>query len=263
MGETESVSALTIVVAGVAGLLIGSFLTVVTDRVPDGRSVMAPGSACPACGHRLGARDLVPVLSWLMRRGKCGRCGAGIGAEAIVLELSTATAFVLLAVRFEPLWLLAAHCSLVSALVALTAIDLRTRRLPREITYSAVGLGVPLLAIAALSADEPRRIWTALLGALIATAVMLALHLVSRESLGDGDVRLSPLLGLHLGWWNPGLALVGLFFGFALGAVVGVAMMLTGRAGRRTAIPFGPFLALGALVALFVGQDFIDAVMVR
>ncbi|MFM8528210.1 MAG: prepilin peptidase, partial [Ilumatobacteraceae bacterium] len=93
--------------------------------------------------------------------------------------------------------------------------------------------------------------------------VMLALHLVSRESLGDGDVRLSPLLGLHLGWWNPGLALVGLFFGFVLGAVAGIAMMLVGRAGRRTAIPFGPFLAVGALVALFIGQDFVDVVMVR
>lgn len=255
--------ALTLTVAGVAGLLIGSFLTVVTDRVPDGRSVVAPGSACPACGHGLGARDLVPVLSWLVGRGRCAHCGVAIGVEPIVVELSTSTVFVLLALRFEALWPLAAHCTLAAALVALTVIDLRTRRLPREITHTALAFGAPLLVIAALVADEPRRIWTALLGAAVATAVMLALHLISRDSLGDGDVRLSPLLGLHLGWWNPGLALVGLFFGFALGAVVGVAMMTVGRAGRRTAIPFGPFLALGALAALFVGQDFVDVVMVR
>ena len=256
-------TAVVVGVAGAVGLLIGSFLTVVTDRVPDGRSVVAPGSACPACGHRLGARDLVPLLSWLVRRGKCGHCGANIGVEALVLELATALVFVVLAVRIEQLWLLAAHCTLAAALVALTAIDLRTRRLPREITHVAIALGAPLLVIAALVADEPRRIWTSLLGASIATTVMLALHLVSRESLGDGDVRLSPLLGLHLGWWNPGLALVGLFFGFVLGAVAGIAMMLVGRAGRRTAIPFGPFLAVGALVALFIGQDFVDVVMVR
>jgi len=250
-----------IAVTGVVGLLIGSFLTVVTDRVPDGRSVVAPGSACSACGHRLGPGDLVPVVSWLVRRGRCGHCGADIGVEPLVVELATAGAFATMAVRFEALWLLAAHCTLVAALIALTVVDLRTRRLPREISYVALFVSAPLLAIAALTADEPRRIWTALFGAVIAASLMLVLHLASRDSLGDGDVRLSPLLGLHLGWWNPGLAPVGLFFGFALGAVVGVVMMVIGRAGRRTAIPFGPFLATGALVALFVGQDFVDLVL--
>jgi leader peptidase (prepilin peptidase)/N-methyltransferase len=100
-------------------------------------------------------------------------------------------------------------------------------------------------------------------GAAIATIVMAALYAVSRGGLGDGDVRFAPLLGVYLGWSNPGLALVGLFFGFVVGAVVGVVMMIAGRAGRRTALPFGPFLAIGSMVALFIGQDFIDVVMVR
>ena len=137
------------------------------------------------------------------------------------------------------------------------------RSLPREVTYTTIAVGAPLLVIAAIVVDEPRRLWTALMGAAITTIVMAALYAVSRGGLGDGDVRFAPLLGLYLGWSNPGLALVGLFFGFVVGAVVGVVMMIAGRAGRRTALPFGPFLAVGSMIALFVGQDFIDVVMVR
>lgn len=254
---------MTVAIAAVAGLLIGSFLTVVIDRVPRGASIVAPGSACGGCHRQLGPVDLVPVFSWLFLRGKCRRCGAAIGVESVLVEIVTGALFVAMMVHFERPIVGAAHCVLVAGLVALTAIDLRTKRLPREITYTTIVIGAPLLTIAAFVVDEPRRITTALLGAVIATAVMLALYLISRGGLGDGDVRLSPLLGLYLGWSNPGLALVGLFFGFIIGSVVGVVLMITGRAGRRTALPFGPFLAVGALVAVLQGQSFIDVVMAR
>jgi len=250
-------------IAAVAGLLIGSFLTVVIDRVPRGASIVAPSSACGACHRQLGPVDLVPVFSWLFLRGKCRRCGAAIGVESVLVEIVTGALFVAMMVHFERPIVGAAHCALVAGLVALTAIDLRTKRLPREITYTTIVIGAPLLTIAAFVVDEPRRIATALLGAVIATAVMLVLYLISRGGLGDGDVRLSPLLGLYLGWSNPGLALVGLFYGFIIGSIVGVVLMITGRAGRRTALPFGPFLAVGALVAVLQGQSFIDVMMAR
>jgi len=252
-----------VAIALVSGLLIGSFLTVVIDRVPRGASIVAPGSACGGCHWQLGPVDLVPVLSWLFLRGKCRRCGVAIGAESVLVEIVTAALFVAMMLHFERPVVGAAHCVLVAGLVALTAVDLRTKRLPREITYTTIAIGAPLLTIAAFVVDEPRRVLTALLGAVIATVVMAALYKVSRGGLGDGDVRLSPLLGLYLGWSNPGLALVGLFYGFIIGSVVGVVMMVVGRAGRRTALPFGPFLATGALIAIFQGQDFIDAVMAR
>lgn len=102
-----------------------------------------------------------------------------------------------------------------------------------------------------------------LLGAAIAFAFMAIVYLASRGGMGDGDVRLSPLLGAYLGWLNPGLVPVGLFFGFLSGAVVGVAMMAIGRAGRKTAVPFGPFLALGTIVAILFGQQCIDAFLRR
>jgi leader peptidase (prepilin peptidase) / N-methyltransferase len=255
---------LLIVVVVVAGLVIGSFLTVVVDRVPQKGSVVAPPSRCGSCGLRLGPLDLVPVLSWVALRGRCRQCRAPIGVEPIVVELTTAGLFVLMAIRFDDMRAaIPAYCILMATLVALTWIDLHTKRLPREITYTGMVLGGVALAVAAVVLGEPARIWMAALGAAIALAAMWLIYAFSRGGMGDGDVRLSPLLGLYLGWLNPGIVLPGLFFGFVAGAVVGVAMMALDRAGRRTAVPFGPFLALGTIVAIFYGQHFVDLVMAR
>ena len=245
------------------GLLIGSFLTVVVDRVPRGASIVQPGSACGNCGLRLGVRDLVPVFSWLALRGKCRQCHTSIGVEPLVLEVSTSLLFGLMAWHFGWSWELFAYSALMAGLVALTWIDLHTKRLPREITYTTAAIMVPLLCVAALVRDEPRRVWMMALGAGIALALMALIYVASRGGMGDGDVRLSPLLGAALGYINPGLAPVGLFFAFLSGAVVGVVVMLITHGDRRTAVPFGPFLALGTVVAVFAGQRYIDLVMVR
>jgi leader peptidase (prepilin peptidase)/N-methyltransferase len=148
----------------------------------------------------------------------------------------------------------------MAGLVGLSWIDLKTQRLPRQIIYWTAALGVPLLCVAALVEREPKRIWMMLLGAGIALVVMGLIYVASRGGMGDGDVRLSPLLGAYMGFLNPGLVPVGLFFGFVLGAVVGVVLMVVGKAGRRTAVPFGPFLALGTILAIFLGQRYIDLV---
>lgn len=245
------------------GLLIGSFLTVVVDRVPRGASVVKPGSACGACGLELGPRDLVPVFSWLALRGKCRRCKAQIGVEPLILEIATSSLFVAFAVKFDLSWELGAFCALGAGLIALSWIDLHTKRLPREIIYVTAILGVPLLSVAALVRHEPRRMWMMLLGAGIALTFMGLVYVLSKGGMGDGDVRLSPLLGAYLGWINPGFVGVGLFLGFLSGAAVGVALMIVGRAGRKTAVPFGPFLALGTLAAVWVGQPFIDVILHR
>lgn len=254
---------LLLVVVVVLGLLIGSFLTVVVERVPQGLSVATPSSRCGSCGLRLGPRDLVPVVSWLALRGRCRQCGGRIGVEPIVIELATAAIFAIFALKFRDDAVLPAFLILGAALIALTWIDLHTQRLPREITYVTIVLGAIALVIAALVRDEPRRIWMAALGAGIALALMSGIYFASKGGMGDGDVRLSPLLGMYLGWLNPGIVAPGLFFGFLAGAIVGVAMMAGNRAGRRTAVPFGPFLALGTVVAVFLGQPFVDFVLQR
>jgi leader peptidase (prepilin peptidase) / N-methyltransferase len=252
-----------IVLMAVAGLVIGSFLTVVVDRVPRGESVLTPPSRCGSCGFRLGPPDLIPVVSWVALRGRCRRCRAPIGIEPIVIELSTAGIFVLFALVFGDTAPLPAYCILGAVLVAQTWIDLHTQRLPRGITHAGMVLGGIALTITAIVIDEPERIWMMALGAAIALVTMWLIFWVSRGGMGEGDVRLAPLLGMYLGWLNPGLVVPGLFFGFLAGAVVGVAMMATDRAGRRTALPFGPFMALGTVVAILAGQQFVDFVVAR
>jgi leader peptidase (prepilin peptidase)/N-methyltransferase len=245
------------------GLLIGSFLTVVVDRVPRGASVVKPGSACGNCGLELGPRDLVPVFSWLVLRGRCRQCKAKIGTEPLILELATSGLFLALAVKFGLSWELGAYCALGAGLIALSWIDLHTKRLPREIIYVTSAIGVPLLCIGALVRHEPRRIWMMLLGAAIALTFMGLVYVLSKGGMGDGDVRLSPLLGAYLGWLSPGFVAIGLFLGFLLGAVVGVTLMAIGKAGRKTAVPFGPFLAVGTVAAIWVGQPGIDVILHR
>ncbi len=244
----------------VMGLLVGSFLTVVVDRVPRGGSVVQPPSACGACGSRLTALDLVPIGSWIVLRGKCRHCGNPIGVEPLIIEIATATIFVLFGLKFGADPVLPAFCILGAALVALVWIDLHEFRLPREITYTAFVMSAIVIVIAALINDEPERIWMSALGAGIALAIMGLIYMASRGGMGDGDVRLAPLLGLHLGYLNPGIVPVGLFFGFAIGAVIGVLAMAFGKAGRKTALPFGPFLAAGAVLAVFTGQWFVDLI---
>ena len=186
-----------------------------------------------------------------------------IGIEPLILELLTSLLFGLFAWKFGLDWALPAFCVLGVGLVGLSWIDLKTKRLPRQIIYVTAAIGVPLLCLAAIVRHEPRRIWMMLLGAAIALAFMGLVYIVSRGGMGDGDVRLSPLLGAYLGWLNPGFVGVGLFIGFFAGAVVGVAMMAAGRAGRKTAVPFGPFLALGTIVAVFIGQRCVDLFLRR
>ncbi len=251
---------LVLVACAVMGLLIGSFLTVVVDRVPRGGSVVQPPSACGACGNRLTAPDLVPIGSWLALRGKCRHCGVPIGTEPLIIETANAALFVLFGLKFGADVALIAFCVLGAALVALVWIDLHTFRLPREITYTAIVLSAPVLAIAALVNDEPERIWQAGLGAGIALGIMGLVYVASRGGMGDGDVRLAPLLGMHLGYLNPGIVPVGLFLGFLLGAVIGVIAMAVGSAGRKTALPFGPFLAVGTVLAVFIGQEAVDLI---
>ena len=245
------------------GLLIGSFLTVVVDRVPRGRSIVAPGSACGNCGLELGPKDLVPVFSWLVLRGRCRRCRAKIGAEPLILEIVNASLFLAFAIHFGLSWELAAFCTLSAGLVSLSWIDLRIKKLPRQIIHVTAAIGVPLLVVAALVRHEPRRLWMMVLGAACALAFMGLVYAVSRGGMGDGDVRLSPLLGAYLGWLNPGIVAVGLFLGFLSGAIVGLVMMAAGRGGRKTAVPFGPFLALGTVAAVWLGQPSIDLLLHR
>lgn len=150
---------------------------------------------------------------------------------------------------------------LIAALIVLSVIDIRTHRLPRHIIYAAALAGVPWLIAAAVLGGEPYRLRTMALGAAGALGVFWLIYVAARGAFGDGDVRLAPLLGTYLGFIDMPHVVVGLFLGFALASATGIALLLLGRAGRRTALPFGPFMAAGALATLVVGDRFVGAVM--
>lgn len=254
-------NSLFVLVVVATGMVLGSFLTVVINRFLNDDSVV-PLGRCDSCGFGRRPHNRLPVLRWVAWRDRCCRCGNPIGVRMIVIELVTAGLFVLMAVRFDHNRLVVpAYCILMAVLFAQTWIDLNTHRLPRQVTYWGIGLGACTLGIAAIVTGEPERIWMMAFGAVIAFVAMWFIYQLSNGGMGDGDVRFAPLLGLYLGWLNPGIVLPGLFFGFIAGAVVGVAIMAVTGADRRTAVPFGPFLALGTVVAIFAGQHFVDLVL--
>ena len=242
----------------VAGLLIGSFLTVVVDRVPRGESIVAPPARLAVrCGLAPRPARSGPVFSWLALRGKCRRCRAPIGIEPLVLELATAGMFVLFALKFEDTAPLPAYCVLGAGWSRSAGSTCARKRLPREIIYvTARARRHRCCASPRSSIDEPRRIW--MMAARRGDRARLhgLVYVASRGGMGDGDVRLSPLLGVYLGWLNPGFVLRRAVPRLPAGAVVGVAMMAGGKAGRKTAVPFGPFLALGTVVAILLRTAF-------
>jgi len=245
--------------AAVLGLVVGSFLNVVVWRVPRKESVVTPRSSCPSCGTHLAGRDNLPVLSWLWLRGRCRTCRARISLRYPLVEMATAVLFAATAVRFGRSYELPAYLVLGAGLVALSAIDLEHKLLPNRVVYPtgyAVGL---LLFLAALAEAEPRRIGWALIGAAGSFGAFFLLHVISPDGMAFGDVRLSFVLGLGVGWLGLALVPLFLFVAFLTSAVVGVIYAVASRKGLKASIPFGPFLALGAEVAIFVGRPLLDA----
>jgi leader peptidase (prepilin peptidase) / N-methyltransferase len=243
---------------GLLGLLVGSFLNVVVWRLPRGESLSSPPSACPGCGHRVRPRDNVPVLSWLALRGRCRDCGMRISARYPLVEAGTAALFVAVAVRFglEPpgAWALPAFGYLAAVGVALTLIDVDTHRLPDRIVLPSYGVGLVLLAAASAGTGDWGALGRAVVGVAVLWTAYFAMALAYPSGMGFGDVKLAGVLGLHLGWLGWGALAVGGFAAFVLGGVFSVVLLLTGRAGRRSGIPFGPWMLAGAGVGVAVGE---------
>jgi leader peptidase (prepilin peptidase) / N-methyltransferase len=237
-------------IVGLLGLAVGSFLNVVIHRVPRDESLVRPGSHCPHCGTAVRNRHNVPVLGWLLLRGRCADCRAPISARYPLVEAGTAVLFVAVAARFGWSWLLPAYLYLAAVAIALAAIDLDVMRLPDRIVLPSYIVALVLLVPAAVA----ERNGEAAVRGLVAAALMYAFYWVLAvlpKGMGGGDVKLAPLLGLYLGWLGWSSVAIGLFAGFLLGGVVGVALLATRVAGRKSRIPFGPYMLAGAMLALF------------
>jgi len=245
-------------VCALGGLLIGSFLNVVIWRVPRGESVVSPPSACPACGESIRPRDNVPVLGWLVLRGRCRDCGAHISARYPLVEAATAVLFVVLALRIGLTPELPAFLYLGAIGVALAMIDIDVKRLPNVIVLPSYVVAGLLLAVAAAVSGEWSDLLRALMGMVALYGFYFLLALIYPAGMGFGDVKLAGVLGLYLGWLGWAELVTGGFLGFLFGGVVGGALMAVRRAGRKSMIPFGPFMLAGALAAILGGGALAD-----
>jgi leader peptidase (prepilin peptidase)/N-methyltransferase len=254
-------------IAGVTGLAIGSFLNVVAYRVPAGLSVVRPASACPGCGHEIRGRDNVPVISWLVLGGRCRDCRMSISARYPVLEALTGVAFLLVTLFFAPriaaadgaletiaaVAVLLAYLYLAAISIALAAIDLDVHRLPDAIVLPSYVVGGALLVAAALLGGDAAVLVPAFVGAVASLLFYGLLWFVKPGGMGFGDVKVAGLLGMYLGFLGWAQLAVGVAAAFVLGGVFGIALMIAGRAGRKTAVPFGPWMFAGAWVGIVAG----------
>ena len=266
-----------VILLGVLGAAIGSFLNVVVYRVPQGLSIVHPPSACPACGHAIRARDNVPVLSWLVLRGKCRDCRAPISARYPLVESGTAVFFVLVgwwelaglienpvsmistATAVSVALSLAAFLYLAAVSIALALIDLDVHRLPNKIVLPAYVVGAVLLGSAALITGDYDRLIGAGIGLAALWLAYFLMAILYPGGMGFGDVKLAGVIGIVLGWMGWGSLLIGAFAGFLTGAIGGLLMMAITRGGRKTMIPFGPFMLLGGAIGIGWGEQLAEA----
>jgi leader peptidase (prepilin peptidase) / N-methyltransferase len=237
--------------AFVGGLLVGSFLTVVAYRVPRGESVVGGRSHCPHCGAQIAAHDNVPVLSWVVLRGRSRCCGAPISPRYPLTELTLALLWVAtVAVLWDDPTEVALGLVFTSTLLAVTLTDLERRVIPNKILLVAAVLGVLITAI-----GDPGSLPERAIAAAAAGGVLILVVFAYPRGMGLGDVKLTAVMGLYLGRNVAPAVLVALL----VGSIIGLAMIARdGAAARKRAIPFGPFLALGGVVGLLAGDQLVD-----
>ncbi len=234
------------------GALLGSFITVVAHRLPRDEDWVSGRSRCPSCGQMISARDNVPIVSWLLLRGHCRACGDAISPRYPLTEVATGLLFAgtYAILGDDPWWMLALGLVLCTVLVTITLTDLDLRVIPNKIVLAG---GVAAVAI--LVAGDAAALPDHAIAATVAGGLLFLLVLAYPRGMGMGDVKLVAMMGLFLGRAIAPAVLIG----FALGAVVGAAMIARhGASARKQAIPFGPFLAVGGLVGLWAGDEIVE-----
>lgn len=238
----------------VVGAAIGSFLNVCIYRLPESLSLTHPRSMCPHCRRPIPFYDNIPILSYLILRGKCRRCGTTISPRYPVVELAAGLFAVAVFVRHGISWDGLIIFALLAALLVITFIDIDHRIIPNIITYPGIIIGFGTSFLAGLVGWRQSLLGIAL-GAGILILVAWGYYLLTKkEGMGGGDVKLLAMIGAFLGWKA---VVFSIFVGSAVGAIVGVAVAVRSKRGRKTAVPFGPFLSLGAILYLFHGPEIV------
>lgn len=239
------------VFAGIFGLVFGSFYNVVGLRVPKKESIVTPPSHCVSCNRRLIAIDLVPVFSYIFLRGKCRTCGAKVSPIYAIMELVTGILFAFAMWKIGLTWELAVALLFISLLVIINVSDIAYMLIPDKILL----FFLPFLIIGRiLSPLEPW--WDSLVGAAIGFSILLLIAVISKGGMGGGDIKLFLLIGLVLGTID---TLLTLFLASFIGMIIGLIVLKISGKGRKTPVPFGPSIAIAAIIVYFYGEQIIDA----
>ncbi len=244
------------------GAVVGSFLNVCIHRMPREESIVNPPSHCPHCNERIRWYDNIPLVSFIVLRGKCRHCGASISPRYLFIELLTASLFLAVWLKYEFQWIAPIYWVLVGGLLASTFIDFEHYIIPNEITYGGILVGIaasllypPLQEVETIGASVLR----SLIGGLTGGVTLLVIAFVGekifkKEAMGMGDVKFIAAIGAFLGWKA---ALFAIFASSLIGGVVGLMLVVTSRKGWGSRIPYGPYIALGALLWVFFGREFL------
>jgi len=231
------------------GTLIGSFLNVCIYRLPEGKSVVSPPSACSSCGHRLGFLDLIPIFSYVFNRGRCRHCGAKYSIQYPLIELLNGILYLFIFYKYGFTWISVMHSLTVSVLIVVFLIDLRYKIIPDSLVIFGL-LYTTIISIMFIDINIMNRLY----GFLFGFGLFLLIALVT-NAMGGGDIKLMGFLGLNFG-------LKGIIFitvsSFVIGAVISVGLLISKIATRKDYIPFGPFIAVAALIYIFWGEELIN-----
>jgi leader peptidase (prepilin peptidase)/N-methyltransferase len=231
------------------GLIIGSFLNVVIYRLPENESIITPPSHCSECGTRLGPLDLVPILSFLFFRGRCRYCDNHISWQYPAVELLTGILYLLSYLKFGLSLDLIIYLGLISILIVCSFIDLKYKIIPNKITYPGIIIGLVLSLF-----FNHITIKSSLMGLVIPAGLLLLLAIIFKGGMGLGDVKLVGMIGVFIGY---GYTLAGIFLGALVGSIVFLPLLIAGKVSRKTRIPFGPLISLGAVIMILFGSELI------
>ena len=237
-------------ICAILGLAMGSFLNLCIDRLPQGESIISPSSHCASCGHPLSALDLIPLLSYLLLRGRCRYCGAPIPWRLPLVEMATGLLFALLWHRYGPTSQLTLATIYTCILIIVFFVDLEHRLVLNQVIYPAITLA---LLVAPFTPNHSAR--GLLLGGLVGFALLFLIALIRPAGMGMGDVKLATFIGLVVGF--PSI-LIALFLSFVAGGLVAGWLLLSGVKGRKDPVPFAPFLVAGGMVAMLYGKEILD-----
>ena len=239
-----------LVAAALGGLLVGSFLNVLVHRLPRGESIMWPGSHCPKCGAPVTALQNIPVISWLALRGKCATCRAPIAIRYPAMELANGALWVLVALKGRDWAEIASGAFLSSACLALLAIDAEFQILPDKITLTGIVAGLALSFVSGGRSPASAFIGAAVGAGGLWLVAFVYERVAGHEGMGLGDVKMLGMIGAFLGPWG---VLVTILLASVTGSIVGVGLIAAGAGDRKLRLPFGVFLAVGAVAAFFFG----------